>query len=88
MNKKAIVVDTNVVFKTLRLKNSAIRTILSDDKYHLKALFLSLQIPPLKNPNRPTNQINLFKSLGILLKRDPQIPSKRSDLNWTWQVIT
>ena len=37
MNRKIIVVDTNIVFKALRLKNSFIREILNQETYHFFA---------------------------------------------------
>ena len=45
MSKKVVVVDTNVVFSALRLKQSSIRDVLTDERYQFYApKFLIVEI--------------------------------------------
>ena len=45
MNRQAIVVDTNIVFKALRYKYSFVRSIISESRYHFYApKFLIVEI--------------------------------------------
>jgi len=37
MSKIAVVVDTNIVFKALRLQYTVVRDILTDERYHFYA---------------------------------------------------
>jgi predicted nucleic acid-binding protein len=73
MNKKIVVVDTNIVFKALRLKNSYIREILNQEQYHFYApKFLLVEIfkhkeKILKNNNQLEDEF--YEYLNLLLQR-------------------
>lgn len=73
MNKKIIVVDTNVVFKALRLKYSSIREILNQDDFIFYApKFLIVEIFKHKEKILKNNQQledEFYEYLNILLNR-------------------
>lgn len=59
MNKTALVIDTNIVFKVLRLQHSAIRHTLNDSQYHFYAPKFLI--------------VELFKHKEKLLKNNTQL---------------
>ena len=73
MSKSAIVVDTNFVFKALRLKSSAIRDILTDNQYQFYApKFLFVEIFKHKEKllrNNTQLEDELYEYLNGLLQR-------------------
>jgi predicted nucleic acid-binding protein len=73
MNKKVVVVDTNVVFKALRLKYSSIREILNQDDFIFYApKFLIVEIFKHKEKILKNNQQledEFYEYLNILLNR-------------------
>lgn len=73
MNKKIIVVDTNIVFKALRLKNSYIREILNQEQYHFYApKFLLVEIFKHKEKilkNNTQLEDEFYEYLNLLLQR-------------------
>ena len=73
MNKKNIVIDTNIVFKALRLKNSFIREILSQNIYRFYApKFLLVEIFKHKEKILKNNrqlEDEFYEYLNILLNR-------------------
>ncbi len=73
MTKKIIVIDTNIVFKALRLKNSFIREILSKEFYHFYApKFLLVEIFKHKEKilkNNKQLEDEFYEYLNILLNR-------------------
>lgn len=73
MNKKIVVVDTNVVFKALRLKYSSIREILNQDDFIFYApKFLIVEIFKHKEKILKNNQQledEFYEYLNILLNR-------------------
>ncbi len=73
MNKKIIVIDSNVVFKALRLKNSFIREILSQEFYDFYApKFLVVEIFKHKEKILKNNiqlEDEFYEYLNILLNR-------------------
>jgi predicted nucleic acid-binding protein len=73
MNRKIIVIDTNIVFKALRLKNSFIRDILNQEFYHFYApKFLLVEIFKHKEKilkNNKQLEDEFYEYLNILLNR-------------------
>jgi predicted nucleic acid-binding protein len=73
MNKKIIVVDTNIVFKALRLKNSYIREMLNQEQYHFYApKFLLVEIFKHKEKilkNNTQLEDEFYEYLNLLLQR-------------------
>lgn len=73
MSKKAVVVDTNVVFSALRLKQSSIRDILTDERYQFYApKFLIVEIFKHKEKllrNNKQHEDDLYEYLNALLHR-------------------
>jgi predicted nucleic acid-binding protein len=73
MNKKIVVVDTNIVFKALRLKNSYIREILNQEQYHFYApKFLLVEIFKHKEKilkNNSQLEDEFYEYLNLLLQR-------------------
>jgi predicted nucleic acid-binding protein len=73
MNKKIVVVDTNIVFKALRLKNSYIREILNQEQYHFYApKFLLVEIFKHKEKilkNNTQLEDEFYEYLNLLLQR-------------------
>ncbi len=72
---KHIVIDTNIVFKALRLKNSFIREVLNQSKYHFYAPKFLL--------------VEIFKHKEKLLKNNTQLEDEFYEyLNLLLQKIT
>ncbi len=73
MNKKTVVIDTNVVFKALRLKYSSIREILNQDDFIFYApKFLIVEVFKHKEKILKNNQQledEFYEYLNILLNR-------------------
>ena len=73
MSRAAVVVDTNIVFKALRLRNSAIRDTLADQRYHFYApKFLIVEIFKHKEKllkNNAQAEDDLYEYLNSLLQR-------------------
>jgi predicted nucleic acid-binding protein len=73
MNKKIVVVDTNIVFKALRLKNSYIREIFNQEQYHFYApKFLLVEIFKHKEKilkNNTQLEDEFYEYLNLLLQR-------------------
>ena len=73
MNKIAVVIDTNIVFKALRLQYSAIRDRLADERYHFYApKFLIVEIFKHKEKLLKNNlqvEDDLYEYLNSLLQR-------------------
>ena len=73
MSRAAIVVDTNIVFKALRLTHSAIRDVLTDQHYHFYApKFLIVEIFKHKEKLLKNNlqaEDDLYEYLNSLLQR-------------------
>ncbi len=73
MNRKIVVVDTNIIFKALRLKNSFIREILNQEFYHFYApKFLLVEIFKHKEKilkNNKQLEDEFYEYLNILLYR-------------------
>lgn len=73
MSRVPIVIDTNVVFKALRLKYSSIREVLNQGTYHFYApKFLLVEIfkhkeKLLKNNSQPEDEF--YEYLNLLLQR-------------------
>lgn len=72
MNKR-IVVDTNIVFKALRLKNSFIREVLNQEKFHFYApKFLLVEIFKHKEKilkNNTQQEEEFYEYLNLLLQK-------------------
>ena len=73
MSKQAVVIDTNIVFKALRLQNSAVRDVLTDSQYHFYApKFLIVEIFKHKEKllrNNTQLEDDLYEYLNGLLQR-------------------
>lgn len=73
MNRKIVVVDTNIIFKALRLKNSFIREILNQELYRFYApKFLLVEIFKHKEKilkNNKQLEDEFYEYLNILLNR-------------------
>jgi predicted nucleic acid-binding protein len=73
MNKQNIVIDSNIVFKALRLKNSFMRDVLSQENYHFYApKFLLVEIFKHKEKilkNNTQLEDEFYEYLNILLNR-------------------
>lgn len=73
MSKKPVVIDTNIVFKALRLKNSAIRELLLHDDYIFYApKFLVVEIFKHKEKllkNNTQQEDEFYEYLNLLLQR-------------------
>lgn len=73
MNRTAVIVDTNIVFSTLRLQYSSIRDILTDQRYHFYApKFLIVEVFKHKEKLLKNNlqvEDNLYEYLNSLLQR-------------------
>jgi|JI10StandDraft_1071094.scaffolds.fasta_scaffold462386_3 predicted nucleic acid-binding protein len=73
MSRVPVVIDTNVVFKALRLKYSSIREVLNQGTYHFYApKFLLVEIfkhkeKLLKNNRQPEDEF--YEYLNLLLQR-------------------
>ena len=73
MSRVPVVIDTNVVFKALRLKYSSIREVLNQGTYHFYApKFLLVEIfkhkeKLLKNNSQPEDEF--YEYLNLLLQR-------------------
>ena len=72
MNRIAVVIDTNIVFKALRLQNSTIRDILTDQRYRFYApKFLIVEIFKHKEKLLKNNlqaEDDLYEYLNTLLQ--------------------
>jgi len=73
MSKQAVIIDTNIVFKALRLKNSAIRDVLTNTQYQFYApKFLIVEIFKHKEKllrNNTQLEDELYEYLNGLLQR-------------------
>lgn len=73
MGKIAVVIDTNIVFKALRLKHSIIREVLSQEQYRFYALkFLIVEIFKHKEKNLKNNaqlEDEFYEYLNLLLQK-------------------
>lgn len=72
MSRQAVVVDTNIVFKALRLKNSAIRDALTEGQYQFYApKFLFVEVFKHKEKllrNNTQSEDDLYEYLNTLLQ--------------------
>lgn len=73
MNRKVVVVDTNIVFKAIRLKNSFIRELLNQETYHFFApKFLLVEIFKHKEKilkNNTQLEDEFYEYLNLLLQK-------------------
>lgn len=73
MSRRPIVIDTNIVFKALRLKNSFIREILNQSQFHFYApKFLLVEIFKHKEKilrNNTQLEDEFYEYLNLLLQR-------------------
>ncbi len=73
MSKRAIVIDTNIVFKALRLQNSFVREILNQSQFHFYApKFLLVEIFKHKEKilkNNTQLEDEFYEYLNLLLQR-------------------
>jgi predicted nucleic acid-binding protein len=73
MNRKVVVVDTNIIFKALRLKNSFIRRVLNQEYFHFYApKFLLVEIFKHKEKilkNNTQLEDEFYEYLNLLLQK-------------------
>ncbi len=73
MNRKVVVVDTNIIFKALRLKNSFIRIVLNQEYFHFYApKFLLVEIFKHKEKilkNNTQLEDEFYEYLNLLLQK-------------------